>query len=146
MRIDGALTPPGLIASAKMHTLIFKDDTLYILFSGPGPASRADWSRLLEGKRLHSGKLENLAVSALLKRYLVRVSAYEEQISDDNLEELATQKNCCKLTKDQISDIKLKQSAVDIRLTFTGNGRRFKFDCGSEDVRNVERLVELLEN
>lgn len=146
MRIDGALTPPGFIAAGKMHTLVFKNDTLYVLYSGPGPASRADWSKVSEGKRVHRGKLENMAVSALLKKYLKRITAYEEQIDDENLEQLVKEKHCCKLPKAQISDLKLKRSPADIRLMFKGAGRKFKFDCGLEDVRNVERLMELLEN
>ena len=96
LRIDAALTPPGFIASAKMHTLIARDGFLYILYSGPGPASRADWSAVAACKRARRNALEDIAVKAVVKSYVPAVLAYEDRVSEENLEELVTAKNCFK--------------------------------------------------
>ena len=143
LRIDAALTPPGFIASAKMHTLIARDGFLYVLYSGPGPASRADWSAVAECRRTRRNFLDDAAVKAVVKSYLPAISAYEDQISDQNLEELAKARNCCKLSKAVISGMIAKPTAVDVRLSFKAESKKYVFDCGLEDKDLVLELVAL---
>lgn len=143
LRIDAALTPPGFIASAKMHTLIARNGFLYILCSGPGPASRADWSAVVEGRRARRNVLEDVAVKAVVKSYVPAVIAYEDHISEENLEELAIAKNCFKFSKAEISLTQVKPTAVDVRLSFKAAGKKFVFDCGLEDKERVLELAKL---
>jgi hypothetical protein len=144
MRIDAALTPPGFIAHAKMHTLIFKNDNLYIIYTGAGPASRADYGKALNGYRLHRKSLENLAISALMKKYIKNITAFESKIADDTYEKFAEMKNSFKLSRDQISDVKTKEFHAVIQIKFSGGGKKFKFDCGIEDKEKVLKLAELI--
>jgi hypothetical protein len=144
LRIDAALTPPGFIAHAKMHTLVYRDGTLHVLYTGPGPRSRADWGKALGGGRLHRGMLENLAIGALMRKYMKTILPAEERITESNLEDLSREKNCFRLSKKEISDIDVKVTPVDIRLTFQGAGKKFKFDCGLEDKLALDELVALI--
>ncbi len=144
MRIDGALTPPGLIARAKMHTLICQDDRVYVLYTGPGPTRQIDYSRAMRGYRVHQGILENLAVSALLRRYIMTIKEAEAKIREDNLDELAAQKHSFAFPKAAITEVSVRVTPVDVRLTFRVDKRKFKFDCSLDDRAQVEDYAKLL--
>lgn len=144
MRIDGALTPPGFIASARMQTLVHEGDRLYILYTGPGPASRADYSRAERELRLRRDALENLAVNAVVSSYIPRVKAGEARIRPDNLDQLGSEKHSHIVMCAAATDVKVKVSAVDVRLTFRVGKLKFKFDCDLEDRSKVEALAAVL--
>ena len=137
MRINSAMVRPGLIASAKMYSLITKDSKLYIIKTGPGLATQKLYSQGLLGLRTHQGTLENLAVGALIKNTLKKVAAGEARISDNNLDELAGEKDCHVFELSEISNVQLRETPQDIELKFTAAGKKFRFDCPLMDKNEV---------
>ena len=144
MRIDGALVPPGIIAGAKMYSIFVEQGNLYLIFTGAGPAAQKDYSKALKGYRLEKGALENLAVGALMKKYITTIKAAEAGINVDNLDEAAKGKNCQAIPLSQVSDAASKVTPVDIRLTFKGGGKKLKFDLSLDDKLLVDELVATL--
>lgn len=144
MRIDGALTPPGFFSSAKMFTLVHAEDRLYILFTGPGPASRADYSRSERDLRLRRDGLQNLAVAAVVGSYIPRIKAAEQKIRPDNLDALGAEPGSTVVVCAAVTAVKVKVSPVDVRLTFRVGKRKFKFDCDLADRSKIEALAAML--
>lgn len=129
MRINSALIRPGIIANAKMNSLIIKDSKLYIIKTGPGVSTQKIYSQGLLGLKTHKGALENLAVGALLKNVMKKVMAGEARITDRNLDQLAGEKDCFCFNFSELSDVSLKETHSDIELKIRAGKKKFRFDC-----------------
>lgn len=51
-RIDGAVTPPGLIASVKTFSLILREEGLYVIHTGPEMQIQQKHSKLLTADQI----------------------------------------------------------------------------------------------
>ncbi len=128
MRIDSCLQPAGLIAAAQMFTLVLKEDQVYLLHTGKGPAFQRDYSRALQGMQLRRGQLENMAVNALLQKYVTQITGKEKLIDALNPHLYIEKKNITFSVQD-ISDFEIRERTSEIRMSFRISGKKVKFDC-----------------
>ncbi len=144
MRIDSCLKPPGLISSAKMFTLIHKDTQIYLLYTGKAPAFQSDYSKALNGMRLRRSSLDNIAVSALLQKYVHSITAQEKMIDPLNPLQFI-HKNNLNFSMNSISDFDVFERISEIRVILKVNGKKIKLDCpisSKEDIRHLQNLYK----
>lgn len=131
MRIDSALIPPGFIAHAKMYSLILENQKLYILYTGSGPSSQKDYTRGLLQMRQRKDGLSNIAVSALIQKYIRTIQENEKRITESNLEALGKEDNSYIVELKDIKGLSIKWTEVDVtlRIETLNPKKKFKFDC-----------------
>lgn len=144
IRVDGCLVPPGFIASAKMYSLVLDGDTLYAIFTGPGPASIIDYSRAALDLRQRKGVLEDLAVSTLLKSYLTRIREGERRIDGGSLAELAAVAPGMAFPKAAVSECRLEVKDAYAKLSFKAEGKKRSFECVVFDLDSLKALAAAL--
>ena len=143
IRVDGALKPPGFIASAAMFTLILKDNHLYILRTGPGVASQSIYTKALLDQRQSRKAIDNLATSAVAKSVMKKVKKGEEQIDNGDPDTLAGEKGSVKVPVSDVQDVETnKRSELVIRLTFKAANKKWKLDCSTIVESELTELVQ----
>ncbi len=146
MRIDGAMRPPGIVSGAKMFSLIFENEKLFVIHTGPGLASQQLYSSALNGKRLSRGLINNIAVGMVAKRTINKVMRGQERIDNGDINELVKEKHSVLIPKSNINNVKLTTRYHDIRLEIMTTDKKYKFDCPLFEKENVEELCSLLKN
>lgn len=131
-RIDRAISPPGLIASAWAHTLFLSEDTLFVIRTGRG------W-RINYNPR---GALNKMAAQKAVAFIQKKVAAKETTLAEGNLETLSQEKGSIALPLSVISDIDVKtnyKGLPSIRFKVSGKKYRYEFEQGRD--QEVDEFV-----
>ena len=144
IRVDSCLIPPGMIASAKMYSLVLEGDTLYQLFTGPGPASIIDYSRGLLHLRQSKDMLTNAVTTAVVNHYIGPIQANEARINPQSLATMAQEKHSCVYDRSSIGDIVYKEQGAWIKFSFSAKGKKIKFDCSIIYKEELQALAQAL--
>lgn len=141
LRVDSCLVPPGLIASARMYSLVLEGESLYMIFTGPGPASQVDYSRALLQMRQDRDVLVNAAVKAVVNNYLKAIQATEAKINPSSLQELCQNKQSRILARSGISEVKLDDRKTYMKFSFKADGKKYSFDCSIITKEELQALA-----
>ena len=133
-RIDGAIIPSGLIASAKTYSLILDGGELFLIHVGP--AGNAVAAR---------GIVAAMAVNAVYKRIAGKVAAGEARLDEAGHVALSSEKHSRRLTPADISSIDLKPWGDELRLTIKSNKGKFKFRLHSGYRAEAEAIVAAMQ-
>ena len=147
VRVNSAMTPPGVWASASMSSLLIKGNDLYIIKTGPGLASQEIYTQgLLElegrGEGANAGVM-NLVASRMAKRTAKKVKAGEAKIGD-RPEDLVDGKNSFVFPTREVKVTVLDDRVSFIALELETPKKTFKFQCSSLDWEEVRTLAERL--
>jgi len=126
-RLDKAVKPPGLISRGRTFTLIVEDEKLYILNTGPAKGPGA-------------GPIA-MGVHAAIDR---KIKKGEERVDNGDIRELVKEKHCALLTKDQITEVSLKEGREEIKLDVYSGKKKYNFEFPLEALPQVEELRSLL--
>jgi hypothetical protein len=141
-RIDGAVTPPGLISSAKTFSLILRDEGLYVIHTGPAggqpPGSQIRVNGVLQAAAAQA------TANVVNKRITQKVAAGEARLNEVGPQALAQQKHSKLLTSDQISEINIKENLREIVLEVRSSQGKFKFRLPPEDKAVAETIRQAL--
>ena len=141
-RIDGAVTPPGLISSAKTFSLILRDEGLYVIHTGPAngqpPGSQMRVNGVLQAA------VTNATANVVNKRIIQKVAEGEAQLNEKGPETLAQQKHSKLLASDQISEINIKENLREIVLEIRSSQGKYKFRLPPEDKITAETIKQTL--
>jgi hypothetical protein len=117
-RVDFAISPPGIFRGAQCHTLIVKDDELFIL-------------RVSRGWRVAfnpAGALNQMAVNAVVRRIRAKAEAATATVTNENYRELAANKGNAVLRLSELSDLDFRPDFLDLRFRAAGKKLRFNFE------------------
>ena len=142
-RIDGAVTPPGIITSAKTFSLILRDEGLYVIHTGPAgahpPGSQVRANGLIEAAAA------NATANAVNKRITRKVAEGEARLDEVGPETLVQQKHSKLLTAGQISEINIKENWREIVLEIRSSQGKYKFRLPTEDQTAAEAIKQALQ-
>jgi hypothetical protein len=141
-RLDGAVTPPGLIASAKTFSLILRDEGLYVIHTGP--ASGQPPGNQVRVNGLLQAAAANATANVVNKRITQKVAEGEARLNEIGPETLAQQKHSKLLTADQISEINIKENLREIVLEIRSSQGKYKFRLPPEDKTTAETIKQIL--
>jgi hypothetical protein len=132
-RIDGAVTPPGLIAGAKTFSLILRDEGLYVIHTGPAKERPLD------------SQLQNNSATQTLKQQVAKtMTEGETRLNETGSGALVQQKHSKLLATDQISAINIKENLREIVLEIRSSQGKYKFRVPPEDKAAAETLKQAL--
>jgi hypothetical protein len=141
-RIDGAVTPPGLITSAKTFSLIMRDEGLYIIHTGPAsgqpPGSQVPVNGVIQAAAARA------ATKAVNKRIASKVIDGQARLNETGPEALVQQKHSKLLTPDQISEINIKENLREIVLEIRSSQGKYKFRLPLESKAVVGAIKQRL--
>ena len=141
-RIDGAVTPPGLISSAKTFSLILRDEGLYVIHTGPAsgqpPGSQVRVNGMLQAAAA------NATANVVNKRISQKVAEGEARLDEIGPGPLVQQKHSKLLAFDQISEINIKENLREIVLEIHSSQGKYKFRLPLEDKVTVEMMKQAL--
>ena len=133
MRFDKVSVPPGLIASGKTYTLIFKDAALHVIHTGPA------------GRNIAAhGAIEQAAVNFVRSRHAKKIASGEARIEHTSLELLIKEKHCVHISKDEITSLQLNSGNPPILKLKSPKGS-FKFHFNIYHRDEVLKLIEKLQ-
>lgn len=132
IRIDKLLTPRGLIASAKMYSLILKDQNLYLINTGPG----------VQVDMYVRDVAESLGKNFIVNRGLKKVEEGEKLIDAGDLDNLATRNGNHKIAVNEIKEIDWDGNGQFSKLVLHTAKGKFKFALTS--LTNFESAEELV--
>ena len=141
-RIDGAVIPPGLLASAKTFSLILRDEGLYVIHTGPASGQPAGTPFRTTG--VIQAAAANATAKTVNKRVAHKVAKGEEQLNAMGPEALVQQKHSKLLTPDQISEINIKENLREIVLEIRSSQGKYKFRLPTEDKVAAETIKKWL--
>ncbi len=141
MKITTALVPPGFVSSAKMHSLYLEKDIFYVICTGPGPASIIDYTQGLLQMRQAMDPLKNLAVTAVINRYVKSIGEVEAQITPENLPQWAAKKGGFSCPASAVTSFKVDDKGNYIKLEITAAEKKFKFDCSIVDREAIKEMA-----
>lgn len=146
IRIDKVTKKPGWIKSGATYTLILKDDVLYLLRTGkyigfdqivPSFANRG-----IEG--VLSSKLAGMMISKMNSDRLKEIEAFEPNISEENLDSLAREKDCYLIHKSEIEEVNFSDTFYTLKLKTKQGKFKFYFSTVT-DREKVKALIAALE-
>lgn len=134
MRIDRAISPPGLIKSATAYSLFLTDQGLYMIKTGRG------WRRKFEAK----GALNQFAADKAVKRVMDTITTAEQELDEHQLDsEVSARKGSVFVAKSDLSEIELRMKSLpDLR--FKAAGKKYRVEFGQDQGTEVETFVALL--
>ena len=141
-RIDGAVTPPGLITSAKTFSLILRDEGLYVIHTGPAGANPPESQVRVNG--LIQAAAANATANVVNKRVARKVAEGEARLDEVGPETLVQQKHSKLLTAGQISEINVKENRREIVLEIRSSQGKYKFRLPAEDKMAAETIKQAL--
>jgi hypothetical protein len=141
-RIDGAVTPPGLIASAKTFSLIMKSEGLYVIHTGPASGQPPDSHMRVNG--VIQAAAAKASANAVNKRIASKVAEGETRLNETGPEALVQQKHSKLLTTDQIAEINIKENLREIVLEIRSSQGKYKFRLPPEDKTMAEMMKQAL--
>lgn len=141
-RINGAVTPPGLISSAKTFSLILRDEGLYVIHTGPASGQPSGSQVRVNG--VLQAVAANATANAVNKRIAQKVAAGEARLNEMGPAALAQQKHSKLLTPDQISEINIKENLREIVLEIRSSQGKYKFRLPPEDKTMAETMKQAL--
>lgn len=141
-RIDGAVIPPGLLASAKTFSLILRDKGLYVIHTGPAGANPP--GSQIRANGLIQAAAANATANAVNKRVARKVAEGEARLDEVGPETLVQQKHSKLLTPEQISEINIKENRREIVLEIRSNQGKYKFRLPAEDKTTAETIKQAL--
>lgn len=132
-RIDGAVTPPGLIAGAKTFSLILRDEGLYVIHTGPANKQPLD------------SQLKNKSVTKIANQQVTNtIPKGETRLNEKVPGAMMLQKHSKLLATDQISEINIKENLREIVLEIRSSQGKYKFRLPPEDKAAAETLKQAL--
>ncbi len=141
-RIDGAVAPPGLIASAKTFSLILRDEGLYVIHTGP--ASGQPPGSQMRANGILQTTAANTTTNLVNKRIVQKVAEGEAQLNEIGPETMVQQKHSKLLTANQISEINIKENLREIVLEIRSSQGKYKFRLPLEDKTMAETMKKTL--
>ncbi len=141
-RIDGAVTPPGLIAGAKTFSLILRDEGLYVIHTGPASGQPLGSQMRVNG--VIQAAAARATANAVNKRIAGKVAEGETRLNETGPKELIQQKHSKLLTADQIVEINIKENLREIVLEIRSNQGKYKFRLSLEDKAAAETMKRAL--
>lgn len=137
IRIDKLLTPRGLLASAKMYSLILKDKNLYLINTGPG----------VQVDMYVRDPAELLGKNFVVNRGLKKTEDGERAIDSGDFDHLVTQKGNHKIALGEITEVYWDENGRFSKLVlYTAKGK-FKFALTSfTNFEFAKELVACLKN
>ena len=124
-RIDGVVTPPGIISRARTYSLILKDEGLYVIHTGPANGRSPNSTLRVNG--VLTGAAANVTAQLVDKRIANKVATGEAQLDKKGPRELIKNRHSTLLTPDQISDIKIDAGGSFISLIIRSSQGKYKF-------------------
>lgn len=141
-RIDGAVTPSGLISSAKTFSLILRDEELYVIHTGP--ASGQPLGSQVRVNGVLQAAAAQATANVVNKRIAQKVATGEARLNEMGPQALAQQKHSKLLTPDQISEINIKENLREIVLEVRSSQGKYKFRLPPEDKAAAETIRQAL--
>ena len=142
-RIDGAVIPPGLLASAKTFSLILREEGLYVIHTGPAGANPPGSQVRATG--LIQAAAANATANAVNKRVARKVAEGEARLNEVGPETLVQQKHSKLLTAKQISEINIKENRREIVLEIHSSQGKYKFRLPTEIKAAAETMKQALQ-
>ncbi|MEM7110825.1 MAG: hypothetical protein AAF614_00220 [Chloroflexota bacterium] len=137
-RIDGVVTPPGLISSAKTYSLILKDEGLYLIHTGPANGRSPNGKLRVNG--IATAAAAKATAKIVDKRIAKKVAAGEAQLNEKGPEALLQQKHSKLLAAEHISAVKVDEGRSTITLNIRSSQGKFKFWFPLEGKTAVETI------
>lgn len=137
-RIDGVVTPPGLISSAKTYSLILKDEGLYVIHTGPANGRAPNSKLRVNG--VVTAAAANATAKFVDKRIAKKVAAGEAHLNEQGPEALIQQKHSKLLAPDHISAIKIDQGRSLVILNVRSSQGKYKFMFPPEGITAAETI------
>jgi len=136
-------TKAGLISSARMYKLICKDDALFILHLGrAGTLSKTIGGNLDNDIGSALGKY---AAKKLLNKYDQKAAEAEESLNQiADLDSIIDGKNHFKITKSDISELKIEHKRDFLGLTIKSAVKNFVFYMNIVEQEKLDKIVSLL--
>lgn len=141
-RIDGAVTPPGLISSAKTFSLILRDEGLYVIHTGPASGQPPGSQMRVNG--VLQAAAANATANVVNKRIIQKVAEGEARLDEVGPETLVQQKHSKLLPPEQISEINIKENRREIVLEIRSSQGKYKFRLPAEDKTTAETIKQAL--
>ncbi|OGC21833.1 hypothetical protein A3J90_07315 [candidate division WOR-1 bacterium RIFOXYC2_FULL_37_10] len=133
-QIDKLIIPSGLIRRAKTYSLVFDEDELYIINTGPA-------GREVITKNI----IEDAVVSFVLDRIAKKVAEGEEKLKTLGVKQLANEKGNAFIEKNAIIKTEVKVNFFNTLIlkinTIKGN---FSFNCNAHKKEDIETFVKCL--
>jgi len=127
MRINRAITPPGLIKGAMCYSLFMTDKGLFVIKTGRG------W-RLNFRPR---GAVNKMAANGAVQHLQKNVAAVESKLNVNNLDaEVVARKGSMFVPKADISDMEVKSrydGLPELKMKLAGKKFRVQFDSSQAD-------------
>jgi len=127
MRIDRAITPPGLVKGAMCYSLFSTDKGLYIIKTGRG------WRLNFNPK----GGANQYAVNKVITNLQGKVTATEKQLKESDLDdEVSTRKDSIFVSKQELSDMEVKSrydGLPELKFKISNKKFRVQFDKSQDD-------------
>jgi hypothetical protein len=133
--------PPGLIAGAKMYSLFWQADTLYVICTGNGPASQLDYTKGLRQVRQSRDAIANLATTAVINGYIAKIQAVERTITEAELAAWAVRKGNLAVARADIRSLVAVDKTTYVKLTLVSAAKKISFDCSILDKDVIFELV-----
>lgn len=128
LRLDRAVSPPGVFRSSRCYSLVLRDGCLFILHIGRGDQPTW-WERVL--------RRADAAGSNDVKR---RINAAEARLDQADLDALASEAHCFALRPADILDVAAAVRQDDVRLTIRSRKGKFDFRLAKAMAPTVEAL------
>lgn len=141
-RIDGAVIPPGLFASAKTFSLILGNEGLYVIHTGPASGQPAGDPVRVNG--VIQAAAANATTHVMQKRVAQIVAAGEARLNDKGPKACLQQKHSKLLTADQISGFNIKENLREIVLEIQSTQGKYKFRLPMTDKAMAETMQQVL--
>jgi hypothetical protein len=134
LRLDYAVKPSGLIASARTYSLILRDRYVYVLNVGPaGNAVRT------------TDPLSRWAVNKVYERIDKKVDEGMQRLDNESLDNLVMEKDSYKYTLADIEEVSLKSGGPGFVLRFKAMGKKRRFDLHRDQQTAAQNLADALQ-
>ena len=130
LRIDYAIQPSGLIASAKTYTLVVRDGHLYGIHIGPAgnPVRTTD-------------PISRWAVNWVYKRIAVKVEEGMARFANSDMETMAREKHSFKSPLSGVTEAEVHGYGDGVQLRFRVDNKKYRFNIRGEYGDRVTQLL-----